>query len=69
MREGEGVSTRPTAQCQVRMKVRGSLQSGGVVDRHSSLEFTIGDGDVIQGTVMNRATCIILYTSYRAIIL
>ena len=43
------MSTRPTALTQVRMKVRGSLSSGGVVDRHSSLEFTVGDGDVIQG--------------------
>ena len=48
LREGEGVSTRPTAQSQVRMKVRG-MSPSGTVDRHNSLEFTVGDGDVIQG--------------------
>lgn len=43
------MSTRPMAQSRVRMKIRGSLPSGNVVDRHSSLEFVVGDGDVIQG--------------------
>lgn len=52
LRAGEGVSTRPTPQCQVKMKVRGMLLSGGIVERHSSLAFTVGDGDVIQGEAL-----------------
>lgn len=50
LRNGEGVSTRPSAQCQVRMRVRGVLvpPPRKVVDRHNSLSFTVGDGDVIQ---------------------
>ena len=46
------MATRPTPQCQVKMKVRGMLLSGGVVDRHNSLAFTVGDGDVIQGNAL-----------------
>ena len=51
LRNGEGVSTRPSTQCQVRMRVRGVLvpPPRRVVDRHNSLSFTVGDGDVIQG--------------------
>ena len=63
LREGEGVSTRPTGQAQVRMKVRGSLSSGGVVERHGALEFTVGDGDVIQGLsrIVLHISCMVHY--------
>ena len=35
------------------MKTKGVLDEGGqVVDRHSGVRFTVGDGDVIQGKVV-----------------
>lgn len=31
------------------MRTKGTLEGGGVVDKHSKVTFTVGDGDVIQG--------------------
>ena len=47
--KGVGISTRPTPQCIVKVRSKGHLDSGDVVDKHSSCVFTVGDGDVIQG--------------------
>lgn len=41
--------TRPPPQSQVKMRVRGILSNGTVIDRQNGLTFTLGDGDVIQG--------------------
>ena len=57
LRAGEGVSSRPTPQCQVRMRVRGTLPSGTSIDRFNSLSFIVGDGDVIQGMKIVARTC------------
>ena len=57
LRAGEGVSSRPTPQCQVRMRVRGTLPSGASIDRFNSLSFIVGDGDVIQGVKVIARTC------------
>ena len=48
LRKGAGLSTRPTPQSRVKVRTRGYLESGKSVDRHSSLSFTVGDGDVVQ---------------------
>ena len=53
LRPGDGPSSRPTPQSRVKMKTKGVLDEGGqVVDRHSGVRFTVGDGDVIQGKVV-----------------
>lgn len=52
MRNGEGISTRPTPQSRVRVRSRGFLESGAVVDKHSGVWFTVGDGDVLQGNIV-----------------
>ena len=64
LRTGEGVSTRPTPQCQVRMRVRGTLPSGASIDRSSSLSFIVGDGDVIQGSTVVPHTDTQTHTQY-----
>ena len=43
------METRPTPQCRVRLRTKGTLEKGTLVDRHHSVPFTLGDGDVIQG--------------------
>lgn len=48
LRKGAGLSTRPTPQSQVKVRSRGYLENGKVVDRHSAVSFTVGDGDVLQ---------------------
>ena len=53
MRKGEGLSTRPTSQCRVKVRTRGFLESGVVVEKHSGYWFTVGDGDVVQGMYCN----------------
>jgi FKBP-type peptidyl-prolyl cis-trans isomerase len=57
IKNGEGVSTRPSQRSQVAMRVRSFLPDGTVVDRHSSLLFTVGDHDVIQGLTLI-TTCV-----------
>ena len=53
LRPGDGPTSRPTPQSRVRVKTKGVLQEDGqVVDQHSSVRFTLGDGDVIQGRTM-----------------
>ena len=49
MKSGKGVSTRPTPRSRVRVKSRGFLESGEVVDKCNECWFTVGDGDVVQG--------------------
>ncbi len=44
------MSTRPTPLSRVRVSARGCLESGEVVDKQKTFVFTVGDGDVIQGT-------------------
>lgn len=58
LRKGQGLSTRPTPQCRVKVRTSGSLESGELVDRHSALWFTVGDGDVIQGIDRRITRCI-----------
>ena len=41
--------TRPTPQCRVKLRTKGQLENGTVVDKHHAVSFTLGDGDVIQG--------------------
>lgn len=48
IRPGEGETTRPTPLTRVKMRTKGTLEGGGVVDKHSKVTFTVGDGDVIQ---------------------
>jgi len=55
---GKGLSTRPSHQSRVKLRTRGFLRSSEgtddkCVDRNKAVEFTVGDGDVIQG----RAEC------------
>lgn len=58
IRSGEGISTRPTPQCRVKVRSRGLLESGEVVDKRSGCWFTVGDGDVVQGTI-SRPTIVV----------
>ena len=48
LRKGMGLSTKPTPQSRVKVRTRGYLDNGKTVDRHSSVTFTVGDGDVVQ---------------------
>ena len=43
------MGTRPTPQCRVKLRTKGQLENGTVVDKHHAVSFTLGDGDVIQG--------------------
>ena len=52
LRNGDGISTRPALQSRVRVRSRGFLESGAVVDKHGGVWFTVGDGDVLQGIVL-----------------
>lgn len=49
IRRGEGISTRPTPQSRVKVRSRGFLESGKVVEKRNGCCFTVGDGDVVQG--------------------
>ena len=49
VRSGGGVETRPTPLSRVRIRTKGQLDNGTTIDRHSSIPFTLGDGDVLQG--------------------
>ena len=53
MRAGSGTSTRPSQQSRVKVRTRGFLESGDVVDKHNGYWFTVGDGDVVQGMLNN----------------
>ena len=58
LRPGDGLSSRPAPQSRVKMKTKGVLDEGGqVVDRHSGVRFTVGDGDVIQGKKSKVVVC------------
>ncbi|XP_074650028.1 peptidyl-prolyl cis-trans isomerase FKBP8-like [Tubulanus polymorphus] len=46
---GEGITTRPTLNDQVIVTMKGRLSDGTLVDEMAHYEFTLGDGDVIQG--------------------
>ena len=53
LHSGQGLSTRPIQQSRVKLRTSGVLEGSGgtvVVDRHIAVSFTVGDGDVIQGT-------------------
>ena len=43
------MESRPTPQCRVKVRTKGMLEKGMVVDGHHFVPFTVGDGDVIQG--------------------
>lgn len=45
---GQGPSTKPGPQSRVKMKMKGRLPSGTIVDEHT-YNIIVGDGDVIQG--------------------
>ena len=59
LRKGDGISTRPTSQSRVRVRTRGYLESGDVVDKHNGHWFTVGDGDVVQGRLSECSVCVI----------
>ena len=61
LREGGGVATRPTPLSRVRIRTKGQLDNGAVVDKHSSIPFTLGDGDVLQGLIRNVYIPVILF--------
>ena len=55
LREGKGQDTRPDKGQRVTIQVAGRTEDGIGVDWNSSLEFILGEGEVIQG---------IVYTNY-----
>ena len=55
LREGKGQDTRPDKGQRVTIQVAGRTEDGTGVDWNSSLEFILGEGEVIQG---------IVYTNY-----
>ena len=51
LREGKGRDTRPDKGQRVTLQVAGRTEDGTGVDWHSSLEFILGEGEVIQGII------------------
>ena len=51
LREGKGQDTRPDKGQRVTIQVAGRTEDGTGVDWNSSLEFILGEGEVIQGIV------------------
>ncbi|XP_020625930.1 uncharacterized protein LOC110063302 [Orbicella faveolata] len=61
LRQGKGQDTRPDKGQRVTIQVAGRTEDGTGVDWNSSLEFILGEGEVIQGIVYtNDATFILL---------
>ena len=58
VRSGGGVETRPTPLSRVRIRTKGQLDNGTTIDRHSSIPFTLGDGDVLQGVCVCVCVCV-----------
>lgn len=49
LREGKGQDTRPDKGQRVTIQAAGRTEDGTGVDWNSSLEFILGEGEVIQG--------------------
>ena len=52
LREGKGQDSRPDRGQVVTLQVAGRTEDGTAVDWNRSLEFMLGDGEVIQGSYM-----------------
>lgn len=59
LREGKGQDTRPDKGQRVTIQVSGRTEDGTGVDWNSSLEFILGEGEVIQGKL-----CITMFLLY-----
>lgn len=53
IKPSENPNSRPSYGDQVTLKTAGTLEDGSVVDKHDSVTFTLGDGDVIQGDLFH----------------
>ena len=62
LREGKGQDTRPDKGQRVTIQVAGRTEDGTGVDWNSSLEFILGEGEVIQGIVYTYDATFILLT-------
>lgn len=51
LREGKGQDSRPDRGQVVTLQVAGRTEDGTAVDWNRSLEFILGDGEVIQGSL------------------
>ena len=60
LREGKGQDTRPDKGQRVTIQVAGRTEDGTGVDWNSSLEFILGEGEVIQGTVYTNDPTLVL---------
>lgn len=60
LREGKGQDTRPDKGQRVTIQVAGRMEDGTGVDWNSSLEFILGEGEVIQGTVYTNDPTLVL---------
>ncbi len=49
LKEGQGAATRPQRGELVTMRSKGSLEDGSEVDCHESINFVLGEGDVVSG--------------------
>ena len=61
LREGKGQDTRPDKGQRVTIQVAGRTEDGTGVDWNSSLEFILGEGEVIQGTVYTNDPTLVLF--------
>ena len=58
LHEGKGQDTRPDKGQRVNVQAAGRTDDGTAVDWNSSLEFILGEGEVIQGIILvSDATC------------
>ena len=62
LREGKGQDTRPDKGQHVTIQVAGRTEDGTGVDWNSSLEFILGEGEVIQGIMYTNDASFILLT-------
>ena len=61
LREGKGQDTRPDKGQRVTIQVAGRTKDGTGVDWNSSLEFILGEGEVIQGIVYTNDPTLVLF--------
>lgn len=43
-------------QSRVKMRIRGMLSNGKIIDKHNSFIFTVGDNEIIQGLCFSLLT-------------
>ena len=61
LREGKGQDTRPDKGQRVTIQVAGRTEDGTGVDWNSSLEFILGEGEVIQGIVYTNDPTLVFF--------